>query len=510
MTALSPAAQLERLRRGTVEIVTEEALLAKLAEGRPLRVKLGLDPTAPDLHIGNAIVLQKLRQFQDLGHEAVLIIGDFTGLIGDPSGKSETRPSLTPQEIERNAETYREQYSRILDPHRTRVVFNSQWLGAMKFYDVIKLAARTTVHRILERDDFAKRYAERLPIHLHELLYPLCQAYDSVAIQADVELGGTDQKFNNLMGRDLQREVGQAPQAVVLTPLLPGLDGVQKMSKSLGNAIGITDPPNEMYGKVMSLPDPLMIPYFEYCTLVPLDEIRALESSLGSGRAHPRDAKRRLAREITARYHGEPAAGAAETGCWCRSGAAGSPASGSASNPARVDSWSARYAARSMGGAGPACGVLPVGASADHGPGGAAAARAYRPPLQRHRGVERRPLRLDRAELRPVRPAHAAQRNGAGSHLLSGGPLADVGGLQALRPERVGRAPADRRVRDRRDSAGGHVDPAALPQRTDRLDRRGLRRDRPGDRLLRPECPARHSHHLLRPGRCGGAVAVRR
>ena len=312
MTALSPAAQLERLRRGTVEIVTEEALLAKLAEGRPLRVKLGLDPTAPDIHIGNAIVLQKLRQFQDLGHEAVLIIGDFTGLIGDPSGKSETRPSLTPQEIERNAETYRDQYSRILDPNRTRVAFNSQWLGAMKFYDVIKLASRTTVHRILERDDFAKRYAERLPIHLHELLYPLCQAYDSVAVQADVELGGTDQKFNNLMGRELQREVGQAPQVVVLTPLLPGLDGVQKMSKSLGNAIGITDPPNEMYGKVMSLPDPLMIPYFEYCTLVPLEEIRALEAALGSGRAHPRDAKRRLAREITRRYHGEAAALAAE------------------------------------------------------------------------------------------------------------------------------------------------------------------------------------------------------
>jgi len=312
MTALSPAAQLERLRRGTVEIVTEDALLAKLAEGRPLRVKLGLDPTAPDIHIGNAIVLQKLRQFQDLGHEAVLIIGDFTGLIGDPSGKSETRPSLTPQEIERNAETYRDQYSRILDPNRTRVAFNSQWLGAMKFYDVIKLASRTTVHRILERDDFAKRYAERLPIHLHELLYPLCQAYDSVAVQADVELGGTDQKFNNLMGRELQREVGQAPQVVVLTPLLPGLDGVQKMSKSLGNAIGITDPPNEMYGKVMSLPDPLMIPYFEYCTLVPLEEIRALEAALGSGRAHPRDAKRRLAREITRRYHDETAALAAE------------------------------------------------------------------------------------------------------------------------------------------------------------------------------------------------------
>jgi len=391
MTALSPAAQLERLRRGTVEIVTEDALLAKLAEGRPLRVKLGLDPTAPDLHIGNAIVLQKLRQFQDLGHEAVLIIGDFTGLIGDPSGKSETRPSLTPQEIERNAETYREQYSRILDPTRTRVAFNSQWLGPMTFYDVIKLASRTTVHRILERDDFAKRYAERLPIHLHELLYPLCQAYDSVAVQADVELGGTDQKFNNLMGRELQREVGQAPQVVVLTPLLPGLDGVQKMSKSLGNAIGITDPPNEMYGKVMSLPDQLMIPYFEYCTQMPLDEIRALEAALVSNRAHPRDAKRRLAREITARYHGEAAALAAEaefdrvfgsrelpeeipdvtlgrdrlrggrirlvrllvetgladsnpastrtwrwrseTGCWCRSAAAASPASDWASNP---------------------------------------------------------------------------------------------------------------------------------------------------------------------------------
>jgi tyrosyl-tRNA synthetase len=312
MTTLRPRAQLEVLKRGTVEIISEEALLGKLSLERSLRIKLGLDPTAPDLHLGNAIVLHKLRQFQDLGHEAVLVIGDFTGLIGDPSGKSETRPALSPAEIERNARTYRDQYSLILDPSRTRVVFNSEWLGAMKFYDVITLASRTTVHRILERDDFAKRYIERLPIHLHELLYPLCQAYDSVAIQADVELGGTDQKFNNLMGRELQRELGQDPQVVLLTPLLPGLDGVQKMSKSLGNAIGITDPPNEMYGKVMSLPDDLMIPYFEYCTLVPLEEIRAMAARLPSGQVHPRDVKKRLAREIAARYHGEAAARDAE------------------------------------------------------------------------------------------------------------------------------------------------------------------------------------------------------
>jgi tyrosyl-tRNA synthetase len=312
MTTPTPRTQLEVLKRGTVEIISEEALLAKLALRRPLRVKLGLDPTSPDLHIGNAIVLQKLRQFQDLGHEAILVIGDFTGLIGDPSGKSETRPALSPAEVEENAQTYRDQYALILDPARTRVVFNSQWLGAMKFYDVIKLAGRTTVHRILERDDFAKRYAERLPIHLHELLYPLCQAYDSVAIEADVELGGTDQKFNNLMGRELQRELGQEPQVVLLTPLLPGLDGVQKMSKSLGNAIGITDPPHEMYGKVMSLSDNLMIPYFEYCTLVPLEEVREIATDLAEGRVHPRDAKKRLAREITARYHGDAASRDAE------------------------------------------------------------------------------------------------------------------------------------------------------------------------------------------------------
>lgn len=311
MTTL-PQEQLARLRRGTVEIISEDALLEKLEQRRPLRVKLGLDPTSPDIHIGNAIVLQKLRQFQDLGHEAILVIGDFTGLIGDPSGKSETRPALSPEEIQRNAKTYRDQYSLILDPTRTRVVFNSEWLRPMTFYDVIKLASRATVHRLLERDDFEKRFREHLPIHLHELLYPLCQAYDSVAIQADVELGGTDQKFNNLMGRELQREMGQAPQVVVLTPLLPGLDGVQKMSKSLGNAIGITEPANAMYGKVMSLADNLMIPYFEYCTLVPLDEVRAIETALRNNTFHPRDAKQRLARAITARYHGDAAAHAAE------------------------------------------------------------------------------------------------------------------------------------------------------------------------------------------------------
>jgi len=309
---LAPREQLELLRRGTVEIISEEALLDKLAQGRPLRVKLGVDPTAPDLHLGNAIVLRKLRQFQDLGHEAILVIGDFTGLIGDPSGKSETRPALAPEEIARNVQTYREQYSLLLDPVRTRVVFNSQWLRPLTFYDVIRLASRTTVHRILERDDFAMRFRQHQPIHLHELLYPLCQAYDSVAIEADVELGGTDQKFNNLMGRELQRELGQEPQVVLLTPLLPGLDGVQKMSKSLGNAIGITEPPREMYGKVMSLPDELMIPYFEYCTLVPLPEVRGLEAALREGRVHPRDLKKRLAREITAIYHGAEAARAAE------------------------------------------------------------------------------------------------------------------------------------------------------------------------------------------------------
>jgi tyrosyl-tRNA synthetase len=309
---LEPERQLELLRRGAAEIIREEELLDKLREGRPLRVKLGLDPTAPDIHIGFAVVLRKLRQFQDLGHEAILVIGDFTALIGDPTGKKQTRPMLTPEEVERNAATYREQYSRILDPERTRVVFNSQWLSPLRFADVVRLCSKTTVARILEREDFAARWREGNPIGLHELLYPLCQAYDSVALQADVELGGTDQKFNNLMGRELQREFGQPPQVVLLTPILPGLDGVEKMSKSLGNYIGIGEPPEEMYGKVMSIPDSLMPTYFELCTDVPMEEVRAVEEGLRSGRLHPRDVKRRLAREIVAVWHGQEAARRAE------------------------------------------------------------------------------------------------------------------------------------------------------------------------------------------------------
>jgi len=312
MPFLPPEQQLERLRRGAVEIISEEDLLAKLRLGRPLRVKLGLDPSAPDLHLGSAIVLRKLRQFQDLGHEAIIVIGDFTAMIGDPTGRRQARPMLSAEGVAANAATYREQYGRILDPARTRVVFNSQWLSPMVFADVVRLTSQATVARVLERDDFATRLRTGVPIHLHELLYPLCQAQDSVALEADVELGGTDQKFNNLMGRELQREVGQPPQVVVLTPLLPGLDGVEKMSKSLGNAIGITEPPGEMFGKAMSIPDPLMPMYFEYATEVPLDEVAAVTRGLKDATLHPRDAKRRLARAIVAQWHGEAAARDAE------------------------------------------------------------------------------------------------------------------------------------------------------------------------------------------------------
>lgn len=308
MAVLSPEEQLQHLRRGCAEIISEEDLLAKLRLGRPLRVKLGLDPSAPDLHLGTAIVLRKMRRFQDLGHEAIIVIGDFTAMIGDPTGKKQSRPMLTPEEVAANAQTYREQYGLILDPERTRVTFNSEWLGALSFADVIRLTSRATVARILERDDFTTRLRGGIPIHLHELLYPLCQGYDSVALEADVELGGTDQKFNNLMGRDLQREVGQPPQVVMLTPLLPGLDGVEKMSKSLGNAIGITEPPSEMFGKAMSIPDTLMPDYFEYATDVPMEEVAAIREGLESGSLHPRDAKRRLAGAIVAVWHGEEAA----------------------------------------------------------------------------------------------------------------------------------------------------------------------------------------------------------
>ncbi|MDR5694785.1 MAG: tyrosine--tRNA ligase, partial [Armatimonadota bacterium] len=259
---MTPEQQLEILKRGAAEIITEEELLAKLRKGRPLRIKLGLDPSVPDIHLGHAVVLRKLRQFQDLGHEVIIVIGDFTAMIGDPSGRIETRPQLSPEQVKENAKTYFDQYTRILDPSRTRVVFNSQWLGPLTFQEVIGLASKVTVARILERDDFSERMRQGLPLHLHEILYPLCQAYDSVALEADVEMGGTDQKFNNLMGRDLQREFGQEPQVVFLMPILVGLDGQQKMSKSLGNYIGIAEPPEEMFGKVMSLPDDLMVQYF--------------------------------------------------------------------------------------------------------------------------------------------------------------------------------------------------------------------------------------------------------
>ena len=304
---LSIEEQFELLKRGTIEIVPEEDLKAKLAKsqktGRPLKLKLGLDPTAPDIHLGHGVVLRKLRQFQDLGHEVYVIIGDFTAAIGDPSGRSETRPQLTREEIEANARSYYDQYCLILDPQKTKVVFNSEWLAKMSFRDVIHLAAKVTVARVLERDDFTNRLAAGLPIALHELLYPPCQAYDSVVLEADIEMGGTDQRFNILMGRDLQREFRQEPQVALFMPLLTGLDGVQKMSKSLGNYVGIAEPPNEMFGKLMSIPDDLIPSYFELCTDVPMDQIRAIAAGMGNGTVHPMDAKKRLAREIVSIYH---------------------------------------------------------------------------------------------------------------------------------------------------------------------------------------------------------------
>jgi tyrosyl-tRNA synthetase len=297
---------LERLARGADAIISTDELRAKLAksrrEGKPLRVKLGLDPTAPDIHLGFAVVLKKLRQFQDLGHKAHLIIGDFTAQIGDPTGKSKTRPQLTRAEVEANARTYQEQLFRILDRDRTVVHFNGDWLGKMSFADVIKLASQYTVAQTLEREDFAQRLEANKPIGLHEILYPLCQGQDSVAIQSDVELGGSDQRFNNLVGRELQRANGQEPQVVLLMPLLVGTDGMQKMSKSLDNYIGINEPPNDMFGKVMSIPDSAMRDYFTLCTDVPLSEIDTLLAG------HPMEAKKRLARDIVTQYCGPDAA----------------------------------------------------------------------------------------------------------------------------------------------------------------------------------------------------------
>ena len=294
--------QLARLERGTAEIISRDDLREKISRSlrdqKPLRIKLGLDPTAPHIHLGFAVVLRKLRQFQDLGHQVVLLIGDFTARVGDPSGRSVTRKVLSPQEIEDNARTYRDQLSRILDPERTEVRFNSEWLGPMDFAEVIALASRYTVARVMERDDFERRFREGVPIGLHEVLYPLMQGYDSVALGCDVEMGGTDQKFNILVGRELQREYGQVPQVVFLMPILEGLDGVQKMSKSLGNYVGITETPTEMFLKLMQLPDSMIRRYFELCTEVPLDQV---EARLGT--ENPRDSKRWLAREIISLYH---------------------------------------------------------------------------------------------------------------------------------------------------------------------------------------------------------------
>ncbi len=308
--------QLAVIRRGTAEIVVESELRSKLERslktGVPLKVKLGLDPTAPDLHIGHTVVLQKLRDFQTLGHQVIIIIGDFTGMIGDPSGRSETRKPLTRAEIEANAETYRAQLGKILDMSRTRVEFNSTWLAALKLEDLIRLTATVTVAQLLQRDDFAGRYAAGRPISLHEFLYPLCQAYDSVALEADVELGGTDQTFNLLVGRDLQRAFGQEPQVAVTTPILEGLDGTQKMSKTLGNYVGITEPSGQIYGKLMSVPDSLMLRYVTLVTRLPEAEIRGIAEGLAAGRVHPMDAKKRLAYTVTAQYHGEAAAREAE------------------------------------------------------------------------------------------------------------------------------------------------------------------------------------------------------
>ena len=299
--------QLPEIERGAEEILVSDELVEKLKLGRPLRIKAGFDPTAPDLHLGHTVLINKMRQFQDLGHEAVFLIGDFTGMIGDPSGKNATRPPLSPAEVAANAETYKEQVFKILDPDRTRIVFNSEWMGKMDAADLIRLASRSTVARMLERDDFSKRYGGNQPIAIHEFLYPLVQGWDSVALEADVELGGTDQKFNLLMGRQLQQAMDQKPQVVLTMPLLEGLDGVNKMSKSMDNYVGITDSPDDMFGKLMSVSDELMWRYFELLSFRPLDELAALQSRVDAGE-NPRDIKFELAGELVARFHDQAAA----------------------------------------------------------------------------------------------------------------------------------------------------------------------------------------------------------
>ena len=304
-------AQIAELTRGTDEVLPEDGLAAKLGKGRPLVVKAGFDPTAPDLHIGHTVLINKMRQFQEFGHEVVFLIGDFTGMIGDPSGKNATRPPLSPEEITENAKTYEAQIYKILDSDKTRIAFNSTWMGDMDAAGLVKLASHHTVARMLERDDFRKRYEGGLPISIHEFLYPIVQGYDSVALRADIELGGTDQKFNLLVGRQLQQDYGQEPQVVMTTPLLEGLDGVQKMSKSLGNYVGITEPPGEMFGKLMSISDDLMWRYFEVLSFRSLDDIERLGKRVEDG-MNPRDAKFELAMEVVARFHDAAAAAAAK------------------------------------------------------------------------------------------------------------------------------------------------------------------------------------------------------
>lgn len=304
---------LAEIRRGTEEILVEEELVTKLSSGKTLRIKAGFDPTAPDLHLGHTVLINKMRQFQELGHTVIFLIGDFTGLIGDPTGKSATRPPLTPEEIEQNALTYKEQVFKILDPEKTEVRFNSEWFSKLGADGMIKLAAQQSVARMLERDDFKKRYKANQSISIHEFLYPLVQGYDSVALEADVELGGTDQKFNLLMGRELQKGEGQDPQVVIMTPLLEGLDGEKKMSKSLGNYVGIDEAPGAMFQKIVSIPDSLIWRWYELLSFRTLDEIATLKEAVNEG-ANPRDVKIELAREIVARFHGEEAAASAHKG----------------------------------------------------------------------------------------------------------------------------------------------------------------------------------------------------
>lgn len=313
---LPPKEQLEIVKRGSVEILVEEELLAKLKrskeQGVPLKIKAGFDPTAPDLHLGHTVLIRKMKQFQELGHEVIFLIGDFTSLIGDPSGRNEVRKPLTKEQVVANAQTYQKQVFKILDPQKTRVVYNNSWMEKMSITDLIQLCARYTVARMLERDDFSKRFSQQQPISIHEFIYPLIQGYDSVALNADVELGGTDQKFNLLVGRELQRDFRQEPQVVMTMPLLEGLDGANKMSKSLNNYVGIDEPPHEIYGKIMSITDELMLRYYELVSEISLEGLKELKRGLKDGTIHPMSAKRDLARELVKSFYSETAATEAE------------------------------------------------------------------------------------------------------------------------------------------------------------------------------------------------------